>query len=69
MKLSSRNVLRGKVKNVEHGHHFSYITVEMPGGIEIVSIVTEIAAQNLQLKRGKKLYVIIEAMDVRLGLD
>ena len=69
MKLSARNVLKGKVKSVQHGAVNSEITVQLPGGIEIVSIITKTAAQNLQLKEGKEVYAIIKASNVILGTD
>jgi molybdopterin-binding protein len=69
VKLSARNVLKGKVKSVEHGAVNSEIIVQLPGGIEIVSIITKTAAQNLQLKEGKDVYAIVKASNVILGTD
>jgi molybdopterin-binding protein len=69
VKLSARNVLKGKVKNIQHGAVNSEIIVQLPGGIEIVSIITKIAAQNLQLKEGKDVYAIVKATNVILGTD
>ena len=39
MKISARNMLKGKVKKVTHGAVNSEVTVELPGGGEIVSII------------------------------
>jgi molybdopterin-binding protein len=69
VKLSARNVLKGKVKSVQHGAVNSEIIVQLPGGIEIVSIITKIAAQNLQLKEGKDVYAIVKATNVILGTE
>ena len=69
MKLSARNVLKGKVKSVQHGAVNSEVILQLPGGIEIVSIITKTAAQNLQLKEGKDVYAIIKASNVILGTD
>jgi molybdopterin-binding protein len=69
VKLSARNVLKGKVKNVQHGAVNSEIIVQLPGGIEIVSIITKTAAQNLQLTEGKDVYAIVKASNVILGTD
>jgi molybdopterin-binding protein len=69
VKLSARNVLKGKVKSVQHGSVNSEIIVQLPGGIEIVSIITKTAAQNLQLKEGKDVYAIVKATNVILGTD
>ena len=53
MKISARNVLEGKVKRIVHGAVNSEITIELPGKIEIVSIITKSSARNLGLKKGK----------------
>jgi len=69
LKLSARNVLKGKVKSIQHGAVNSEVIVQIPGGIEIVSIITKTAAQNLQLKEGKEVYAIVKATNVILGTD
>ena len=69
MKTSARNVLKGKVKSVEHGAVNSEITVELPGGAAIVSVITKTSAQNLGLKEGKDVYAIIKATSVMIGTD
>ena len=69
MKLSARNVFKGKVKSIQHGAVNSEVIVQLPGGVDIVSIITKTAAQNLALKEGKEVYAIIKATNVILGLD
>jgi len=69
VKLSARNVLKGKVKSFQHGAVNSEVIVQLPGGIEIVSVITKTAAQNLQLKEGKEVYAIVKATNVILGTD
>jgi molybdopterin-binding protein len=69
MKLSARNVLKGKVKNVKHGTVNSEVTVELPGGVEVTSIITKTSAENLGLRDGKDVYAIIKATNVILGVD
>ena len=69
MKVSARNVLKGKVKSVEHGSVNSEVILQLPGGTEIVSIITKTAAQNLGLKEGKEVYAIVKASNVILGTD
>lgn len=69
MKLSARNVLKGRVKSIQHGAINSEIVVQLPGGIEIVSIITKTAAQNLGLKEGVDVYAIIKATNVIIGSD
>lgn len=69
VKLSARNLLKGKVKSLQHGAVNSEVIVQLSGGSEIVSVITKTAAQNLQLKEGKEVYAIIKATNVILGTD
>jgi molybdopterin-binding protein len=69
MKLSARNVLKGKVKKVNHGAVNSEVLVQLNGGAEIVSIITKSSAENLGLKEGKEVYAIIKASNVILATD
>ena len=68
-KISARNVLKGKVKNIVPGMVSSEVTVELPGGIEIVSVITKASADNLGLAKGKEVYAIIKASNVMIGVD
>ncbi len=69
MQLSARNVLKGKVKSIEHGAVNSEVVVELPGGAEVVSIITKTSAEGLKLKKGKKVYAVIKASNVMIGVD
>lgn len=69
MKISARNVLKGKVKTVNHGAVNSEITVDLSGGAQVVSIITKTSAENLRLAPGKDVYVIIKASNVMIGTD
>jgi len=54
MKISARNVLAGKVKEVHHGEVNTEVVLEVRGGAELVSVITKTSAQHLVLKKGKK---------------
>ncbi len=69
MKISARNVLKGKVKSVTHGAVNSEVVVELPGGIQVVSIITKTAAENLGLATGKEVYAVIKASNVMIAVD
>ncbi|MGZ3606012.1 MAG: TOBE domain-containing protein, partial [Thermodesulfobacteriota bacterium] len=45
MKISARNVLKGKVKSIKHGSVNSEVTIGLAGGAQIVSIITKKSAQ------------------------
>jgi molybdopterin-binding protein len=69
MKISARNVLKGKVKKLIHGAVNSEVTIEMPGGQEVVSIITKSSARKLGLKKGKPVYAVIKASNVMIAID
>jgi molybdopterin-binding protein len=69
MKISARNMLKGKVKKVIHGAVNSEITIELPGGTELVSIITKSSAENLGLSQGKDVYAVIKASNVMIAVD
>lgn len=67
MKISARNALKGKVKRLTHGAVNSEVVVELPGGLEVVSIITKHSAEGLGLAVGKEVYAVIKASDVMIG--
>jgi molybdopterin-binding protein len=69
VKLSARNVLKGKVKSITLGAVNSEIVIQLPDGLEIVSVITKASTENLGLKEGKEVYAIIKATNVILGTD
>ena len=69
MKLSARNILKGKVKSIDVGAVNSEVVVELAPGIEVTSIVTKKSCESLGLAVGKDTYVIIKASNVMLGAD
>lgn len=69
MKISARNMLKGRVKSVEHGAVNSEIVIELPGGTEVVSIITKESAEGLDLSSGKEVYAVIKASDVMIAAD
>ena len=69
MRLSAKNILKGKVKALTNGAVNSEVVIELPGGGEIVSIITKSSAENLGLKIGVTAYAIIKASNVIIGVD
>ncbi len=69
MKISARNVLKGKVKTIKHGSVNSEITIGLAGGVEIVSIITKKSAQNLRLSKDKGVYAVVKATNVMIAVD
>jgi molybdopterin-binding protein len=69
MKLSARNVLKGKVIQIIKGSVNSEVVIELPGGEKLVSIITNTSVESLGLAEGKAAYAIIKASNVMVGVD
>ncbi|HTM54032.1 MAG TPA: TOBE domain-containing protein [Pirellulales bacterium] len=69
MKISARNMLKGKVKSIAHGAVNSEVVVELPGGQQIVSVITKDSAEQLGLKTGKEVFAIIKASNVMIAAE
>jgi len=69
MKLSARNILKGKVVKIIKGAVNSEVTIELPGGTQLVSIITNGSVEGLALKEGKEAYAVIKASNIMVGID
>lgn len=67
-KLSSRNVLCGKVTKVEDGAVNSEVDITLGGGSLVVASITKTSAHALELKVGDKVSAIIKASNVIVGV-
>jgi molybdopterin-binding protein len=69
MKLSARNILKGKVVKVTKGAVNAEVIIELPGGTQLVSIITNTSVETLDLKAGKEAYAVIKASNIMVGVD
>ena len=69
MQLSARNVLKGKVKKITEGQVNAEVVVELPGGQEIVAVITLASAKRLGLGAGRDVFAAIKASSVILGIE
>jgi molybdopterin-binding protein len=69
MKISARNILRGKVIKITEGAVNTEVLLELTGGAKVVSIISKDSAKRLGLKAGKKAYAIIKASNVMMAVD
>jgi molybdopterin-binding protein len=69
MKLSARNVLRGRVIDVDKGKVTAIVRVDIGGGNVITSSITMAALKDLKLKKGSDVHAIVKASEVLLGVD
>lgn len=69
MKLSARNVLNGTVISVNHGVVNSEVILQLPGGAQLVSIITRQSAEDLKLEPGVEAYAVVKASNVMIAVD
>lgn len=69
MKISARNVMKGKVIELLEGTVNTEVVLELAGGEKVVSMITKDSAKKLGLKPGKQAYAIIKASSVMIGVD
>jgi molybdopterin-binding protein len=69
VKISARNILGGKIKSIKPGSVNDEIVVKLTGGDEIVAIITKESSKSLKLSKNKKVYAIIKASNVMIGVD
>lgn len=69
MKTSARNMIKGKVKEVKKGAVNSIVILELSGGEEIVSVITNESVERLALAQGKPAYAMIKASNVMIAID
>ena len=69
MKISARNVLKGKIKKIIAGAVNSEVIVELPGGAEMVSVITKESVESLKLAVGKDVYAVVKATNVMIAID
>jgi molybdopterin-binding protein len=68
MKVSARNVLKGRIVEVTKGATTAHIKIDV-GGIVVTSSITNAAVDDLKLAVGKDAYAVIKASDVMIGID
>ena len=69
MKISARNVIKGKVVKVTPGAINAEIVIELAGGDQVISIITKESAEKLGLGKGKEVYAVIKASNVMVAVD
>lgn len=68
MKISARNVLKGRITEVKKGQTTTHVMIDIGGSI-VTSSITNEAADELKLARGQSASAVIKASDVMVGVD
>ena len=69
MKISARNVFKGKVAEMRPGRVNTEVIIDVPGGLQVVAMISKASADHLGLKKGKAAYAIIKASSVMVATD
>ncbi|TAI60214.1 TOBE domain-containing protein [Bradyrhizobium sp. Leo170] len=69
MRISARNQIKGAVVDVKKGATTSHVRVDIGGGQVVTSSITNEAVDDLGIKAGDKVIVVIKASDVMIGVD
>jgi molybdopterin-binding protein len=69
MRLSARNQLKGTVTKVTKGATTSHVVVDIGNGQKITSSITNESIDELGVKDGGKVTVVIKASDVMIAVE
>jgi molybdopterin-binding protein len=68
VKLSARNILKGKIVEVKKGQTTAHVRIDIGGAI-VTSSITNEAVDELKLASGQSAYAVIKASDVMVAID
>jgi molybdopterin-binding protein len=68
MALSARNQLSGKIKEITLGDIMAHVVVKV-GGSLIESVITRTSAEELGLKKGDTVRVVVKSTEVMIQKD
>lgn len=69
MKISARNCMKGTVKSINKGPVMAEIVLDIGNGVQITSVITAHAVENLGLKEGKEAYAVVKSSEVMIAVD
>ena len=69
MKISARNVLKGKVATVTKGQTTAHVQIDIGGGVLVTASITNEAVDDLNLAVGKTAFAVVKASDVMVGVE
>lgn len=67
MKLSARNLIPGKVKEVVVGMVNAEVVIEVAPGVEIVSVITRNSVERMEIKPGDEVRAMVKASSVMVA--
>ena len=68
MALSARNQLSGKIKDIQIGDVMAHVVVKVGNNL-IESVITRNSAEDLGLKKGDAVRVVVKSTEVMIGRE
>lgn len=68
MKISARNVIKGRITDVTKGATTTHVKLDI-GVTTLISSITNEAAEALKLSKGQEASAVIKASDVMVGVE
>ena len=69
MKISARNLLKGKIVEVTKGTTTAHVKIDIGGGAIVTASITNQSVDDLGLAEGGQAYAVIKASDVMVAVD
>ncbi|MBG0790146.1 MAG: TOBE domain-containing protein [Desulfovibrionaceae bacterium] len=69
MKLSARNLIPGKIKEIIVGMVNAEVVIEIAPGVEVVSVITKNSVERMDLKIGDEVRAMVKATSVMVAKD
>jgi molybdopterin-binding protein len=69
MRLSARNVLKGRVVKVVRGQTTAHVKIDVGGGSVVTASITVEAVDEMGLREGDVAYAVIKASNVIVAKD
>lgn len=69
MNVSGRNQIRGKVTYIKQDAIMAEVTITLPGGQEITSVITTSSLERLGIALEKEVVAVVKSTDVLLAVD
>ena len=68
MKLSARNVLKGKIVGIARASTMTRVNLDI-GGTIVTAAITTVAVDDLKLELNQEAYAVVDATNVMVGID
>jgi molybdopterin-binding protein len=67
MRISARNVLKGKIEKIRKGAVTSIVRIDVGNDVVVTASITNEAVDELKLAVGEEAYAVIRASDVMVA--